>query len=132
MSRRRVRFRPPPPRHRPNWCAVVAEQSVKAGSVQAVFDRLDQEVAAAVAAAQAHGRQVAAAVASAARLADDYAAFRAWQPSPSAEREPWPDEPGALPDPITCGDPRCGMPGPLEHGGCAALLRYVRSRRRAA
>lgn len=123
MTRRRVRYRPPPPRKRPSWCATIAQQSADLGSLQAVFDRRDAERAAKAATAAARAREAQEAVRVVAWRTAEHQAYRAWLAAPLdvPQREPWPEEADEQGDPVTCRWSKCQE--------CAALLRFVRRRR---
>jgi hypothetical protein len=90
MTRRRVRYRPPRPRHRPSWCATIAEQSVDLGSLEAVFNRLDSERAAKVALAAARYREVTDALAAMRWRAVERERYRRWLAT-LLERPGWAD-----------------------------------------
>jgi hypothetical protein len=81
-ARRRVRYRPPAPRRRPAWCATIAEQSAKLGSLAAVFAQLDADRAAKVALAGARYRAARDAVAAVAWRAVEHKRYRAWHATP--------------------------------------------------
>jgi hypothetical protein len=93
-----VRYCPPPPRGRPSWCARIAEWSAELGSLAAVWDRLDEERAAAVALGQARRDQAAMVVEHVAWLAEGERRFREWLAAPlqvpdGVDGQGWP-EPG--------------------------------------
>jgi predicted aminopeptidase len=100
MSARR-RYYPPLPRRRPSWCAMIAEQSAELGSLEAVFERRDQERAAKVALAEARHDQLREAVRRVAWRAVEHKRYRAWRAAPLqvpdwVDGQGWPEPDGTV------------------------------------
>jgi hypothetical protein len=124
----------------PLRCASIAEASLEAGSLQAVYDRLDAERAAKAAAAAARRNLLAEAVRAAAWRAEGQRRYQAWRATPLVipPAEPWPPEPAAWSEPpCDCAgcthlfgpDAKEGTCGWSKCGECAALRRFMEGRR---